>query len=124
MKFFKKRNNMHGEKTKASERLVIVSTWSSRIRRLVMPDRAVLTLRMVGIGRTLLFVSALLYCLHPVLTCVASRASAPAMPAFAAALSESEEYRPCSPSLSPGDRLAGYPSGTSRKPRRGEAYSC
>ena len=79
---------------------------------------------LVGIGRTLLFVSALLYCLNLVLTCVASRAPAPAIPAFAAALSGPEEYRSCSPSISPGDRWAGYPAGTSRQPRRGEAYSC
>jgi hypothetical protein len=41
----------------------------------------------VGIGGTLLFVSALLYFLNLVLTLVASRASAPDLPQFAAALS-------------------------------------
>ena len=46
---------------------------------------------LVGIGGTLLFVSAMLYFLNLVMTCVASRAPAPDMPAFAEALSGPEE---------------------------------
>jgi cytochrome c oxidase subunit 1 len=46
---------------------------------------------LVGIGGTLLFVSAMLYFLNLVLTCVASRAPAPDMPAFAEALSGPEK---------------------------------
>jgi cytochrome c oxidase subunit I len=44
-------------------------------------------LTLVGIGGTLLFVSALLYFLNLVLTLVASRAPAPDLPQFAEALS-------------------------------------
>jgi cytochrome c oxidase subunit 1 len=47
-------------------------------------------LPLVGIGGTILFVSALLYFLNLGLTLVASREPAPAMPAFAEALSGSE----------------------------------
>jgi cytochrome c oxidase subunit 1 len=46
---------------------------------------------LVGIGGSLLFVSALLYFLNMLLTCVASHAPAPETPAFAAALSGPEE---------------------------------
>ncbi len=50
------------------------------------------TLRpLVGIGGSLLFVSALLYFLNMLLTCVASHAPAPETPAFAEALSGPEE---------------------------------
>ena len=45
---------------------------------------------MTGIGGTLLFVSALCYFLNMVLTLVASRKPAPAVPAFAEALSGPE----------------------------------
>lgn len=47
-------------------------------------------LPLVGIGGTILFVSALLYFLNLVLTLVASREPAPAMPAFAEAVSGPE----------------------------------
>jgi len=46
---------------------------------------------LVGIGGSILFVSALLYFLNILLTCVASHAPAPAPPAFAEALSGPEE---------------------------------
>jgi cytochrome c oxidase subunit 1 len=46
---------------------------------------------LVGIGGALLFVSAMLYFLNLVLTCVVSRAPAPEVPAFAEALSGPEE---------------------------------
>ncbi len=42
---------------------------------------------LVGIGGTLLFMSAMLYFLNLTMTCVASRAPAPDAPAFAEALS-------------------------------------
>lgn len=45
----------------------------------------------MGIGGTLLFVSAMLYFLNLLMLCVASRASAPEIPAFAEALSGPEE---------------------------------
>ena len=46
---------------------------------------------LVGIGGSILFVSALLYFLNMLLTCVASHAPAPETPAFAEALSGPEE---------------------------------
>ena len=55
------------------------------------PKGALTFMLLVGIGGTLLFVSAMLYFLNLVLTCVASRAPAPDMPAFAAALSGPDE---------------------------------
>ena len=46
---------------------------------------------LVGIGGSILFVSALLYFLNMLLTCVASRTPSPEPPAFAEALSGPEE---------------------------------
>ena len=46
---------------------------------------------LVGLGGTLLFVSAMLYFLNLAMTCVASHAPAPEVPAFAEALSGPEE---------------------------------
>ena len=57
---------------------------------------------LVGIGGGLLFVSALLYFLNMLLTCVASHAPAPEISAFAEALSGPEEGRPSSIAGAPG----------------------
>ena len=50
---------------------------------------------LVAIGGTIMFVSAILYFLNLVLTCVASRQPAPETPAFAEALSGPEEAPAC-----------------------------